>query len=102
MFGGVLSSVGAKSVNNSHLGSTVSARRKVSVTDCARRLLYMKWLLCKQAKQLEPSLHCLRLHRGAGREAEVQYVAPAELLGHAVRERGQKPRVEILQVLTVA
>lgn len=73
-------------MNNSHLGSAVSVRRKVSVTDCARRLLYMKWLLCKQAKQLEPSLHCLRLHRGAGREAEVQYVAPAELLGHAVRE----------------
>uniref|UniRef100_H3DHK7 TIAM Rac1 associated GEF 2 n=1 Tax=Tetraodon nigroviridis TaxID=99883 RepID=H3DHK7_TETNG len=41
---------------------------------------------CK-VKELEPSLHCLRLHRGAGREADVRYMAPAELLGDVVSDR---------------
>lgn len=49
----------------------------------------MKGLLCKQVKELEPSLHCLRLHSGAGREADVRYVAPAESLGDVVR-KGEK------------
>lgn len=48
-------------------------------------LLHIKGLLCKQVKQLEPSLHCLRLRRGAGKGAEVRYAAPAEPLGDAVR-----------------
>ncbi|XP_041667851.1 T-lymphoma invasion and metastasis-inducing protein 2 [Cheilinus undulatus] len=34
---------------------------------------------CK-VKQLDPSLHCLRLHRQDGQEVEVRYVAPEELL----------------------
>lgn len=61
----------------------------------------MKGLLCKQVKQLEPSLHCLRLHAGAGREADVRYVAPAEFVGDVVRKE-EKQRIETLQVFTFA
>uniref|UniRef100_A0A3B5KGG2 TIAM Rac1 associated GEF 2 n=1 Tax=Takifugu rubripes TaxID=31033 RepID=A0A3B5KGG2_TAKRU len=41
---------------------------------------------CK-VKQLEPSLHCLRLRRGAGKGAEVRYAAPAEPLGDVVSDQ---------------
>lgn len=76
-------------VNNSHLGCATSVKlklRRVKRVSCAPRLLHMKGLLCKQVKQLEPSLHCLRLHTGAGREALVRCVAPAELLADVVRK----------------
>ncbi|TWW72297.1 T-lymphoma invasion and metastasis-inducing protein 2 [Takifugu flavidus] len=41
---------------------------------------------CK-VKQLEPSLHCLRLRRGGGKGAEVRYAAPAEPLGDVVSDQ---------------
>lgn len=95
MFGGVFSSEGAKLVNNSHLGCAASVKLKPEklkrvkrASSCVRapRLPHIKGLLCKQVKQLEPGLHCLRLHTGAGREALVRCVAPAELLADVVRK----------------
>uniref|UniRef100_UPI0037E74F56 rho guanine nucleotide exchange factor TIAM2-like n=1 Tax=Semicossyphus pulcher TaxID=241346 RepID=UPI0037E74F56 len=41
---------------------------------------------CK-VKQLDPALHCLRLHRRAGQEVEVRYVAPGELLCDVVNDQ---------------
>lgn len=61
------------------------AREKRQLISGVSRLLHIKGLLWKQVKQLEPSLHCLRLRRGAGKGAELQYVAAAEPLGDVVR-----------------
>uniref|UniRef100_A0A087XGU0 TIAM Rac1 associated GEF 2 n=1 Tax=Poecilia formosa TaxID=48698 RepID=A0A087XGU0_POEFO len=43
-------------------------------------------LLCAacKVKQLDPGLHCIRLHRQAGQNVEVRYLAPGELLHDAV------------------
>ncbi|XP_029136241.2 rho guanine nucleotide exchange factor TIAM2 isoform X1 [Labrus bergylta] len=41
---------------------------------------------CK-VKQLDPSLHCLRLHRQAGHEAEVRYASPGELVRDLVNDQ---------------
>ncbi|KAM4723534.1 rho guanine nucleotide exchange factor TIAM2 isoform 2-T5 [Anableps anableps] len=43
-------------------------------------------LLCAacKVKQLDPGLHCLRLHRQAGQDVEVRYLAPGELLHDVV------------------
>ncbi|XP_010729569.3 T-lymphoma invasion and metastasis-inducing protein 2 isoform X1 [Larimichthys crocea] len=41
---------------------------------------------CK-VKQLDPGLHCLRLHRRAGQDVEVRYVAPGELLCYVVNDQ---------------
>ncbi|XP_029349756.1 T-lymphoma invasion and metastasis-inducing protein 2 isoform X2 [Echeneis naucrates] len=42
--------------------------------------------VCK-VKQLDPDLHCLRMHRQVGQELEVQYVAPGELVGDMVNDQ---------------
>ncbi|XP_028251019.1 T-lymphoma invasion and metastasis-inducing protein 2 isoform X2 [Parambassis ranga] len=46
-------------------------------------------LLCAacKVKQLDPVLHCLRLHRQAGQDVEVRYVAPGELLHDVVNDQ---------------
>ncbi|XP_008275089.1 T-lymphoma invasion and metastasis-inducing protein 2 [Stegastes partitus] len=46
-------------------------------------------LLCAacKVKQLDPGLHCLRLHRRAGQDVEVRYVAPGELLRDVVNDQ---------------
>ncbi|XP_069392513.1 rho guanine nucleotide exchange factor TIAM2 isoform X1 [Paralichthys olivaceus] len=41
---------------------------------------------CK-VKQLDPALHCLRLHRRAGQDMEVRCVASGELVSNVVREQ---------------
>ncbi|XP_070775944.1 rho guanine nucleotide exchange factor TIAM2-like [Enoplosus armatus] len=41
---------------------------------------------CK-VKQLDPGLHCLRLHRRAGQDVEVQYMAPGEVLCDVVNDQ---------------
>lgn len=43
-------------------------------------------LLCAacKVKQLDPGLHCIRLHRQAGQDVEVRYLAPDELLHDVV------------------
>ncbi|XP_041809076.1 T-lymphoma invasion and metastasis-inducing protein 2 isoform X2 [Chelmon rostratus] len=41
---------------------------------------------CK-VKQLDPGLHCLRLHRRAGQDAEVRFVASGELLCDVVNDQ---------------
>ncbi|XP_026155401.1 T-lymphoma invasion and metastasis-inducing protein 2 isoform X2 [Mastacembelus armatus] len=41
---------------------------------------------CK-VKQLDPGLHCLRLHRRTGPDVEVRYVAPDELLQDVVNDQ---------------
>uniref|UniRef100_A0A3P8U022 TIAM Rac1 associated GEF 2 n=1 Tax=Amphiprion percula TaxID=161767 RepID=A0A3P8U022_AMPPE len=51
------------------------------------RPLNIMGLLCKQVKQLDPSLHCLRLHRRAGQDVEVRYMAPGELLRDVVNDQ---------------
>ncbi|XP_022059824.2 rho guanine nucleotide exchange factor TIAM2 isoform X1 [Acanthochromis polyacanthus] len=46
-------------------------------------------LLCAacKVKQLDPGLHCLRLHRRAGQGVEVRYMAPGELLHDVVNDQ---------------
>uniref|UniRef100_A0AAQ5YM06 TIAM Rac1 associated GEF 2a n=1 Tax=Amphiprion ocellaris TaxID=80972 RepID=A0AAQ5YM06_AMPOC len=51
------------------------------------RPLNIRGLLCKQVKRLDPSLHCLRLHRRAGQDVEVRYMAPGELLRDVVNDQ---------------
>ncbi|XP_029982892.1 T-lymphoma invasion and metastasis-inducing protein 2 isoform X2 [Sphaeramia orbicularis] len=41
---------------------------------------------CK-VKQLDPGLHCLRLHRRGGQEVEVRYVTPVELVHDVVNDQ---------------
>ncbi|XP_034381461.1 T-lymphoma invasion and metastasis-inducing protein 2 isoform X1 [Cyclopterus lumpus] len=42
---------------------------------------------CKQVKQLDAGVHCLRLHRRAGLGVEVRYLAPGELLRDVVNDQ---------------
>lgn len=55
---------------------------------CAYGRLNIEGVSRKQVKQLEPSLHCLRLHRATGQDVEARYVAPGELLRDLVRRAG--------------
>lgn len=66
----------------------------MSVNFCPRGPSHLTGVLCKQAKQQqpEPSPQRLRLHGGAGREAEVQCAAPPELLGDVVRKARKKTK----------
>lgn len=95
-----ISSPRVKSVNNSHLACAAAARLQCvrNVTSfCACGPLSIKGLLCKQVKQLDPGSHGLRLQRQAGRDVEVRYVAPGELLRDVVRRTSlSAPRVIIL------
>lgn len=91
------SSLSVKSVNNSHLGRTAAVGlgrwcMKCVGWVCAYRLLNIKRVLCKQVKQLEPGLHCLRLHRAEEQDVEVRFVAPGEALRDVVRMATKKKK----------
>lgn len=85
-----------RSVNNSHLslapaaGPGAAAAREMQLKIfSAHGRLSTGAVSRKQVKELEPSLHCLRAHGAAGREVDVRFVPPGELVSDLVRTTGR-------------
>ncbi|XP_014324304.1 T-lymphoma invasion and metastasis-inducing protein 2 [Xiphophorus maculatus] len=80
--GGIWDNVGASSdmLTCVHMPDGLTVQLSIRKHQTAADLLCAA---CK-VKQLDPGLHCIRLHRQAGQNVEVRYLAPAELLHEVV------------------